>query len=76
MINKLRALWKNLLRKDQVEDDLDEELSEYLASLAEDKMRSGMNRDEAYVLRAMKWEASIRCVRVCATSAPESLSIG
>ena len=49
MINKLRALWKNLLRKDQVEDDLDEELSEYLASLAEDKMRSGMNHDEAYV---------------------------
>ncbi len=48
MINKLRALWKNLLRRDQVECDLDEELSEYLASLADEKMRSGMNRDEAY----------------------------
>ena len=28
MITRLRALWKNLLRKDQVENELDEELGD------------------------------------------------
>lgn len=48
MIHKLRALWKNLLRRNRIDGDLDEELGEYLASLADEKMLSGMNRDEAY----------------------------
>ena len=48
MISRLRALWKNLSRRNQLDDDLDEELRSYLESVEAEKMRAGMNRDEAY----------------------------
>src|SRR5277367_2429274 len=48
VISRLRALWKNLSRRNQLDDALDEELRSYLESLAADKMQAGMNGDEAY----------------------------
>jgi predicted permease len=48
VISRLRALWKNLTRRNQLDDELDEELRSYLESLAADRMQAGMNRDEEY----------------------------
>jgi predicted permease len=47
-MSRLRALWKNLSRRNQLDDELDEELRSYLESLEDEKMQAGMDRDEAY----------------------------
>src|SRR5215204_4593442 len=44
---KLRAFWRNLLRRDSVERDLDAELSAYLGLLEDEKRRSGMPPENA-----------------------------
>ena len=48
MINRLRALWKNLFHRDQLNHDLDEELRAYVELVSAEKMRSGMSPEEAY----------------------------
>ena len=48
MINRLRALWKNLFHRDQLNHDLDEELRAYVELVLAEKMRSGMAPEEAY----------------------------
>jgi hypothetical protein len=47
MISPLRAVWKAVFRRRQLDDDLDEELSAYLELMSQEKMRSGISRDEA-----------------------------
>ena len=44
---RVRALWRNILRKQRVERELDAEIGAYAALLAEEKQRSGANADEA-----------------------------
>jgi putative ABC transport system permease protein len=44
---RLRALLRNLLRRDQVERELDEELREFLASAAEERRRAGLDPEAA-----------------------------
>jgi len=48
LINRLRALWKNLFHRDQLNHDLDEELRAYVELVSAEKMRSGMSPEEAY----------------------------
>jgi hypothetical protein len=47
MISRLRALWNNVFRRNQLDDDLDEELSAYAELVSAEKVRSGMSLDEA-----------------------------
>lgn len=48
MNNRLRALWNNVFRKDQLNQDLDEELHSYVELVSAEKVRSGMSPTEAY----------------------------
>ncbi len=48
MITRLRALWKNLFHKNQLDSDLDEELRAYVELVSSEKMRLGMPAEEAY----------------------------
>jgi putative ABC transport system permease protein len=43
----LRSLWRNLLRRDVMERDLDAEVHGYLDLLTDEKVRGGMTREEA-----------------------------
>lgn len=43
MWHRLKALWRNLTRKQRVEDDLNEEIHSYQAMLADEKLRAGMD---------------------------------
>ncbi|HVT97389.1 MAG TPA: ABC transporter permease [Acidobacteriaceae bacterium] len=47
MISRLRSLLKNLFRKQQLDTDLDEELSAYLDLVSVEKMKSGLSPEEA-----------------------------
>lgn len=47
MITRLRALWNNVFRRSQLDEDLDEELSIYAELVAAEKVRSGVSPDEA-----------------------------
>jgi predicted permease len=47
VISRLRALWNNLFRRNQLDDDLDEELRAYLELTAEEKVRSGVPANQA-----------------------------
>ena len=47
MISRLCALWKNLFRSNQIENDLEEEIRAYEVLLSEEKMRAGMAAEEA-----------------------------
>ncbi len=53
-IAKVRSLFRNLLRKEQVDAQLDQEVSSYLTMLVDEKMARGMNREQA--TRAAKIE--------------------
>lgn len=55
MISRLRALWKNLFRGNQLDADLEEELQAYLDLVSAEKIRSGVSSEEAY--RAARCEA-------------------
>ena len=44
---QLTNVWRNLLRRDRVERDLDDELRATLDLLVEEKARAGMPPDEA-----------------------------
>jgi putative ABC transport system permease protein len=46
-LKNLMAGLRGLLRKEQVERDMDEELREYLEAAIKEKMRAGMSREEA-----------------------------
>jgi predicted permease len=48
VISRLRALWKNLFHRKQLDRDLDEELQAYLELASAEKMREGASPDEAY----------------------------
>lgn len=48
MINRLRAHWNNVFRRDQLNHDLDEELHAYVELVSAEKVRSGMSPGEAY----------------------------
>ncbi len=41
MIARIRALWKNLFRRNQLDSDLDEELRAYVELVSAEKMRVG-----------------------------------
>lgn len=47
MIDRLRALWNSVFRRDQLNHDLDEELSAYVDLVSAEKVRQGMLPDEA-----------------------------
>jgi hypothetical protein len=47
MFARLRSLIRNLVRKSKSDAELDAEVRGYAEMLAEEKMRGGMNRDEA-----------------------------
>jgi len=47
MITWLRALWNNVFRGNQLDDDLDEELTAYAELVSAEKVRSGMSPEEA-----------------------------
>lgn len=48
MISRLRALWRNLLHRNQLDHDLDEELNAYVELASAEKVRTGMPPEEAY----------------------------
>ena len=48
MISRLRGLWKNVFRRNQLDRDLDEELRAYADLVSAEKMRAGMSPEEAY----------------------------
>ncbi len=47
IFSRLRSLWRNLAKKDEVERDLHAEMNAYVAALAEEKMRAGMSAEAA-----------------------------
>ncbi|HZD48255.1 MAG TPA: ABC transporter permease, partial [Silvibacterium sp.] len=47
MISRLRALWNNLFRRNQLDGELDEELRAYVELMSAEKMRAGMAPEEA-----------------------------
>jgi putative ABC transport system permease protein len=47
MVGHLTALWRNLFRKERIDQELDEEIRSYLDLVAAEKERRGMPRDEA-----------------------------
>jgi putative ABC transport system permease protein len=48
LIDRLRALWNSVFRRDQLNDDLDRELSAYVDLVSTEKVRLGMSPEEAY----------------------------
>jgi putative ABC transport system permease protein len=48
VIARLRALWNSIFRRDQLNHDLDEELSTYVELVSAEKLRLGISPDEAY----------------------------
>jgi predicted permease len=46
-MNRLVSFWRNLLRRDRVEQDLDDEMRATLEILADEKERAGMTRPQA-----------------------------
>ena len=48
MISRLRALWNNVFRRNQLDHDLDEELRAYLELVVAEKVRSGIPPDQAW----------------------------
>ena len=48
MISRLRALWNNVFRRNQLDRDLDEELRAYAELVSAEKMRAGVSPEEAY----------------------------
>ena len=48
MIRRLRALWRNIFRRKQVERELDEELRAYVELVSAEKSKAGMTQQEAY----------------------------
>ncbi len=47
MLHQLHNLWRNIFHKQAIDQDLEQEVRSYLDLLTEEKMRSGMGRDEA-----------------------------
>src|SRR5215471_16416668 len=45
--HRLRALWRNLARKQRVEDDLNAEISSYEEMLVDERMRTGADASQA-----------------------------
>src|SRR5712664_888372 len=54
LLRNLASGLRSLLRKEQVDQELNEELGAYLEMAAEEKMKQGMNRKDA--LRAVRLE--------------------
>jgi len=48
VISRLRALWNNVFRREQLDRELDEELQAYLELASAEKMREGVSPEEAY----------------------------
>ena len=48
MIGRLRAFWNNVFRRKQLDRDLDEELEAYVELVAAEKLRAGMDPEEAH----------------------------
>lgn len=48
MISRFRALWNNVFRKRQLDRDLNEELEAYVDLVAAEKLRAGMDPEEAH----------------------------
>ncbi|HWC18196.1 MAG TPA: ABC transporter permease, partial [Terriglobales bacterium] len=44
---KINSFFRNLLRKEEVEEELDQEVSSYVAMLADEKIARGMSREQA-----------------------------
>ena len=72
MINRLRALWNNVFRRKQLDRDLDEELQAYVELVSAEKLRVGVDPDEAHRDARRQAEESIRSYRMCAMFAWES----
>ena len=48
MISRLRGLWNNVFRRNQLDRDLDEELRAYAELVSAEKIRAGLSPEEAY----------------------------
>jgi hypothetical protein len=48
VISRLRALWNNVFRRRQLDRDLDKELEAYVELLSAEKVRAGVNPEEAH----------------------------
>ncbi len=48
MISRLRALWNNAFRRKQLDRDLDEELDVYMELVEAEKLREGMDPEQAH----------------------------
>jgi predicted permease len=48
VISRLRALWNNVFRREQLDRELDEELQAYLELATAEKMREGVSPEEVY----------------------------
>jgi hypothetical protein len=73
MWRRLRTLWRNLTKKQVVEDDLDQELHSYEAMLADEKSRTGIDPGAAQRAARLEMEGleqikeNVRDVRVGVT---------
>ncbi|MBV8891240.1 MAG: ABC transporter permease, partial [Acidobacteria bacterium] len=70
MWHRLRTLWRNLAHKQVIDDDLAQELDSYQTMLADEKTRTGIDRDAAVRVARLEMEGveqvkeSVRDVRL------------
>jgi len=62
LLRNIASGLRSLFRKERVSHDLDDELNGFLEMAAEEKMKQGMSRRDAF--RAVRLERVLRCLRI------------
>ena len=70
MFGRLTRLWRNLVHRDRVERELDDEMRAIEALLVDEHRQAGVPPDEAVGLRGLRSPASSRSRNGSATSGP------
>ena len=55
MIRYLRALWRNFHHRDELNEDLNEELGAYFDAIVADKISYGVDREALYARPVGNW---------------------
>jgi len=57
-------IWRNILRKKRLDEDLDREVRSYLDLVTEDKIHAGISREEA-MTQARREKGGVEEIREC-----------
>lgn len=76
MINRLRALWTNAFRRKQLDRDLDEELDVYIELVEAEKLREGMDPEQAHAYSFAETKSYYDRLKVDLETMPGVTSVG